>query len=161
MVVARALVDRALKMNPGLVVGWDISANIRMQSGEYEDALARYERCLNLDPKTPWRTYVWPSMAGCLVAMGRFDEAIPLAKEGLQIGPHNPWAAAILVAALAHSGRIGEARDALARFDPRPGVFTTTQFGPRLTALIDEALKLAGRTNPASIANSPRRPHSK
>jgi TolB-like protein len=150
MVVARALVDRALLMNPGLAAGWDISANIRMQSGEYEDALARYERCLHLDPNSPWRTYVWPSMAGCLVAMGRFEEAIAPAKEGLQIAPNNPWGAAILIAALAHSGRIAEARDALSQFDPRQaGVFKTSQFGPKLTALIDEALTLTGWTDPA------------
>jgi TolB-like protein len=151
MVVARALVERALQMNPALVVGWDISANILMQFGEYEEALSRYERCLRLDPQTPWRTYVWPSMAGCLVAMGRLDEAIALAKEGLQIAPNNPWGAAYLIAALAHSGRIGEARAALARFDPRQaGVFRTSQFGPKLTGIIDEALKLAGWTDPAT-----------
>ncbi len=144
MVVARALVDRAVKMNPALSVGWDISGNIRMQGGEYEVALAHYERCLRLDPKSPWRTYVWPSMAGCLVAMGRFDEAIVLAKEGLQIGPSNPWAAIILFAALVHSGRIAEARSALAQFDPRQaGVFRSSQFGPKLTGIITEALKLA------------------
>ena len=148
MVVARALVDRALKMNPALAVGWDISGNVRMQDGEYEEALAHYQRCLHLDPKSPWRTYVWPSMAGCLVAMGRFDEAIVLAKEGLQIGPNNPWAAANLIAALAHSGRIVEARAALAQLDPRQaGVFRTSQFGPKLTGIIDEALKLAGSRN--------------
>ena len=143
MVVARALVDRSLKMNPALVVGWDVAGTVRMQGGEYEDALAHYERCLYLDPNSPWRTYVWPSMAGCMVAMGRFDEAIVLAKEGLQIGPNNPWATAFLVAALAHSGRIVEARAAFAQLDPRQaGVFRTSQFGPRLTAIIDEALKL-------------------
>jgi adenylate cyclase len=143
MVVARALVERSLKMNPALVVGWDVSGNILMQAGEYAEALARYERCLHLDPMSPWRTYVWPSMAGCMVAMGRFDEAIVLAKEGLQIGPNNPWATANLIAALAHSGRIAEARAALERFDPRQaGVLRTSQFGPRLTGLIDEALKL-------------------
>ena len=151
MVVARALVDRALQMNPGLVVAWDISANIRMQSGEYEDALARYQRCLQLDPQTPWRTYVWPSMAGCLVAMGRFEEAIVLAKEGLQIAPNNPSAAAYLIAALANCGRVAEARTALAHFDPRQaGVFATSQFGPKLSRIIDQALKLAGWTNPAA-----------
>ncbi len=147
MVVARALLDRALQTNPGLVVAWDISANIRLQGGEYEDALARYERFLELDPISPWRTYVWPSMAGCMVALGRFDEAIVLAKEGLQIGPGNPWAVGILVAALAHSGRIDEARAVLAQLDPRQaGVFKTSQFGPRLTKLIEEALELAGWT---------------
>ena len=151
MVVARALVDRALKMNPGLVLGWDIAGNIRMQSGEYDEALARYERFLHLDPQSPWRTYVWPSMGGCLVAMGRFEEAIVLAKEGLRIAPNNPWGAAILIAALAHTGRIDEARTALAGFDPRQaGVFATNQFGPRLTSLIDEALKLAGGSGPAT-----------
>lgn len=144
MVVARALVDRAVKMNPALEVGWDVAGNIRMQGGEYEEALARYERCLHLDPKSPWRTYVWPSMAGCMVAMGRFDEAVVLAKEGLQIGPNNPWAAAYLIAALAHSGRLAEARAALTQFDPRQaGVLKTSQFGPKLTGLIEEALRLA------------------
>jgi adenylate cyclase len=145
MVVARALVERALKMNPGLVVGWDISANILMQGGEYEEALARYERFLHLDPQSPWRTWVLPSLGCCLVAMGRFDEAIAPAKEGLQIGPNNPWGAAALIAALAHSGRIDEAREVLAQFDPRQAsVFRSSQFGPKLRGLIDEALKLAG-----------------
>jgi adenylate cyclase len=145
MVVARALVDRALQMNPGMVLGWDIAGNIRMQNGEYEEALTYYERFLHLDPVSPWRTYVWPSMAGCLVAMGRFDEAIALAKEGLQIAPNNPWGAATLIAALAHSGHLAEARAVLAGFDPRQaGVFRTSQLGPRLKEMIDEALKLAG-----------------
>jgi adenylate cyclase len=152
MVAARALVDRALKMNPALAAAWDISANIRMQSGEYEDALARYERCLYLDPQSPWRTYVWPSMAGCMIALGRLDEAIVLAKEGLQIAPNNPWAHAYLIAALAHSGRLAEARAALANLDPRQaGVFGTTQFGPKLTGIIDEALKLTGWTNAIEV----------
>jgi adenylate cyclase len=146
MVAARALVDRALQMNPGLGVAWDISANIRMQNGEYADALARYERCLELDPQTPWRTYVWPSMAGCMVALGRFDEAIVLVKEGLQISPDNPWAAAFLIAALAHSGRIEEARAALARLDPRQsGVFIRSSFGPRLKEMFNQALELTGQ----------------
>jgi adenylate cyclase len=145
MVVARALVDRAVQMNPGLVVGWDISGNIRVQAGEYETALAHFERCLRLDPLSPWRTYVWPSMAGCLVALDRFDEAIALAKEGLQIGPNNPWGAANLIAALAHSGRVAEAREALERFDPRQaGVFKTSTLGPKLHRMIDEALTLTG-----------------
>lgn len=144
MVVARALVDRAVKMNPALSVGWDISGNIRMQSGEYEVALAHYERCLRLDPMSPWRTYVWPSMAACLITMGRFEEAIVLAKEGLQIAPNNPWTSIILFAALVHSGRIAEARSALAQFDPRQsGIFQSSQFGPKLTGMITEALKLA------------------
>jgi len=147
MVAARALVDRALQINPGLGVAWDISANIRMRAGEYADALARYERCLALDPQTPWRTYVWPSMAGCMVALGRFEEAIVLAKEGLQIGPSNPWAAAYLIAALAHSGRIEEARSALAQLDPRQsGVFIGSSFGPRLKEMFEEALSLTGWT---------------
>jgi adenylate cyclase len=154
-VAARALVDRALQMNPGLVAGWDIAGNIRMWSGDYEEALAHYKRGLDLDPQSPWRAHTWPSMAGCLVAMERFEEAIPLAKEGLQIGPNNPWAAAFLIAAFAHSGRIPEARALLARFDPRQaGLFRTGVFGPKLTSIIDEALKLASWTNPATAAET-------
>jgi adenylate cyclase len=147
IVVARALAERALEMNPGHVLAWDISANILMQRGEYEEAFARYERFLHLDPKSPWRTWVLPSMGCCLVAMGRFEEAIAPAKEGLQIAPNNPWGAAGLIAALAHSGRVDEAREVLAQFDPRQaGVFRTSQFGPKLTGIIEEALKVAGWT---------------
>jgi adenylate cyclase len=58
LVLARAVADRALQMNPGLVVGWDIAGNIRLGSGEYAEALACFERFLHLDPKSPWRTYV-------------------------------------------------------------------------------------------------------
>ena len=154
-VAARSLVDRALQMNPGLVAGWDIAGNIRMWSGDYDEALAHYKRGLDLDPQSPWRAHTWPSMAGCLVAMERFEEAIPLAKEGLQIGPNNPWATAFLIAAFAHSERIPEARALLARFDPRQaGLFRTGVFGPKLTGIIDEALKLAGWTNPATAAET-------
>src|SRR5262249_38685797 len=55
MVVARALVERALQINPGQVVGWDIRGNLLMRLGEYEEALASYQRCLHLDPNSPWR----------------------------------------------------------------------------------------------------------
>jgi adenylate cyclase len=154
MVSARALADRALEMNPGLVLGWDISANIRMQGGEYEDALARYRRCLSLDPKSPWRTYVWPSMAGCMVALGRHEEAIALAKEGLQIGAHNPWGTASLIAAYAQSGRIDDVRAVLADFDPRQaGVFRSGAFGPKLGAIISDALDRAGWVDPDTSAD--------
>lgn len=155
-VAGRALVDRALEMNPGLVVGWGIAASTRMWSGDYQEALAHYQRALHLDPQSPFRTYMVPNMAGCLVAMERFEEAIPLAKEGLQISPNNPWAAAFLIAALAHLGRIPEARAALARVDPQQaGLFRTgVGFGPKLTAVTDEALKLAGWTSPATESAS-------
>lgn len=151
-VAARTLVDRALKMNPGMVIAWDISGNVRMWSGDYEEALVHYERSLQLDPQSPWRTYTWPSMAGCLVAMGRFEEAIPLAKEGLQIGPHNPWATGFLIAALVNSGRMQEAGVALDRLDRRQAaVFQTgLGFGPKLTAVVNAALRLAGSSNPAA-----------
>jgi adenylate cyclase len=147
-VAARAIVDRALKMNPGLVIGWDIAGNVRMWIGDYEEALAHYERSLLLDPQSPWRTYTWPSMAGCLVAMGRFEEAIPLAKEGLEIGPNNPWATAFLIAALVHLGRMQEAETALTRLDRRQAaVFESgVGFGPKLMGIVNEALKLAGWT---------------
>ena len=54
MVVARALVDRAVKMNPALSVGWDISGNIRMQGGEYEVVgVARHSE--TLEPQVVYR----------------------------------------------------------------------------------------------------------
>ena len=73
--------------------------------------------------------------------------ALPANPQVTEVGSNHvaclPWAAASLIAALAHSGRLVEARAALTQFDPRQaGVFKTSQFGPKLTSLIDEALKL-------------------
>jgi hypothetical protein len=70
-------------------------------------------------------------------------------KVGLQISADNAWGAAILIAAYAHSGRIDEARAVIADFDPRQaGVFKTGAWGPKLTAMINEALNLAGWVDP-------------
>jgi hypothetical protein len=59
------------------------------------------------------------------------------------------WGAASLIAAYVHSGRIEEARAVIADFDPRQaGVFKTGAWGPKLTAMIREALKLASWVDP-------------
>lgn len=61
------------------------------------------------------------------------------------------WAAAILIAALTHSARIAEARAAFARFDPRQAdVLKTSQFGPKLTGMIGEAMTLADLNTPTN-----------
>ena len=108
MVVARALVDRAVKMNSALEVGWDVAGNIRMQGGEYEDALARYERCLYLD-RSRRADLRLADLAGRLVACDGSTEASG-SQARFADRPNNPWAAANLIAALAHSGRLVEAR---------------------------------------------------
>jgi hypothetical protein len=51
----------------------------------------------------------------------------------------------------AQGKNVVEARAALTQFDPRQvGVFKTSQFGPKLTGHVDEALKLVELRKPAS-----------
>jgi tetratricopeptide (TPR) repeat protein len=107
---ARALVDRALEINPSFARGWYISGWVKNFAGQLDLAIEDYEQSARLNPRSE-REFIMFSIDTCHFFAGRFEEAaanLEVAREQL------PYFAAVhrfLAASYAHMGRIGRARE--------------------------------------------------
>jgi adenylate cyclase len=109
-----ALVDRALVLNPSYARGWHTSGMLKVWAGQPDVAIKHFETALRLSP----RARVGPSLSN--IGWGhfyarRFDEVIPKVRLAIQEDPTNPASYRLLAACCAHMGRIGEAREVIAR----------------------------------------------
>jgi len=56
--------------------------------GKYDEAIAAYQRAIQLDPKD---AYPHNNLAGVFVKLGRFDEARREYNERIALAPENPF----------------------------------------------------------------------
>jgi adenylate cyclase len=110
-----AMAERALALNPGSFLCWMFSAFVSHWSGQYEQALERFQHTLRLNPRAPERSMALLGMGMALVFLERFDDALPWLNEAILLRPNFPGAVFNLAVALAHLDRIEEAKAALAR----------------------------------------------
>jgi adenylate cyclase len=108
-------VDRAILLNPNYAFAWSVSGFLRMYRGEHADALERFEHAIRLSPFDLGAHTYYAGMSQALVFAGRFDEAISLARKAALGNPNGTVPARWEAIACALSGRIVEAREALAR----------------------------------------------
>jgi adenylate cyclase len=104
---------RALALHPNsdevrAFVGWTF-----MRNGEFEAALDHLEAGIRLAPFGPRIPRLQMGMAYVDFFQRRFDETISLANKVIPSIPENPHIWRLKAAALAHAGRLDEARDAL------------------------------------------------
>lgn len=120
--VAAGMNGRATSLNPGWATAWLHSGWTELLAGRPERALAHLETALRLDPTTSFggRALVIGWIGWCLLLLGRHEDAITRFKEAVALLPSGvrSHVQAGLVAALAHSGRLPEARAALADMAP-------------------------------------------
>ena len=140
-----AMMDRALKRNPGLAFAWYFSGWLNMYSGRHLTAIEHFETSLRLDPRTPDRANILNGMAWALIGLHRFEAALALHREAAQLIPGHDGPRIGLGVAYAHLGRIAEAKAALhgvpaATIDTMSGAFRD----PDLVALTRSGLALAG-----------------
>jgi tetratricopeptide (TPR) repeat protein len=109
-----ALVDRALALNPNYARGWHISGTLRLRAGQPDIAIEHIDVSRRLSPRAP--------VGNSLAVIGeahflsrRFDEAVPKLVLAIQDGPSSPQPYRFLAACYAHMGRLGEAREIVAR----------------------------------------------
>jgi TolB-like protein len=109
-----ALVDRALALNPNYARGWHISGTLRLRAGQPDLAIEHIDVSRRLSPRAP--------VGNSLAVLGeahflsrRFDEAAPKLLLAIQDGPSSPQPYRFLAACYAHMGRLGEAREIVAR----------------------------------------------
>ena len=113
---AMQLADRALEINPGAAGNLLGSGWTNAIQGDAELALTRFDQALRLDPRSPLRFFDLTGRGIALFALERYAETAAVLAPVAQAMPDYPVAHVFLGAALAHLGRLAEAR---ATFEPQ------------------------------------------
>jgi len=125
-----AFLDRALLINPNLVVGWTGSGFVKVWLGEADRAIERFAHAMRISPVDPFMYWMQEGMAHAHFFAGRYDEALTWAKMVLRELPHSHAGLRIAAASCALSGRDEEARRLAARLleiDPTFRISTLLQ----------------------------------
>jgi adenylate cyclase len=110
-----AYADRAIVLNPNLALAWSVSGWGRAYLGEHADAIVRLERAIRLSPFDLIAHHFYTGMGWAHLFEGRYDEAATWARKAALERPDWAPTARVETIALALSGRIVEAREALGR----------------------------------------------
>jgi hypothetical protein len=117
--VAEAAAKRALELNPGSAYGWYASGHVHAFRGKARAALSDLETHFRLDPRSPWRASALDALAVAFFSLRRFDEVVVVSREVCDLLPGMKEAYAPYIAsALAHAGRLDEAREIVSRVGP-------------------------------------------
>lgn len=105
------LADRAIELNPHAssvctACGWAL-----VFGGYFEDAIALFKESLALDPLNARDAQDFSGVAIGNFYLKKFDEAADWAKRGVAKNPEHTASLRYLAAALAHAGRLDEARE--------------------------------------------------
>jgi TolB-like protein len=110
-----ALVDRALRLNPNLMEAWLSSGLVRLVLGEWEIAIDHFTRAMRLSPFDPMLFAMQGGIASGHFNTDRYYEAAVWAAKSIAENPKNLSAWRIAAASNALSGRLEQARNAIAR----------------------------------------------
>jgi adenylate cyclase len=109
-----ALVDRALGLNPNYARGWHVGGILRLWEGQPDLAIEHIDAALRLSPRARVGTSLAVIGAAHLFSR-RFEKALPHLLLAIQEDPSMPQPYHCLAACYAHIGRLGEAREIVAR----------------------------------------------
>jgi adenylate cyclase len=114
--VALAAAERAVALSPGAAFAWFASGLVHVYAGDAARALADLETSTRLDPRSPWRPIVLDNIVIALFSLRRFNEAIEKSREVCDLLPGlAPLYEPYIASALAHMGRMDEAREIAGR----------------------------------------------
>jgi TolB-like protein len=108
---SEALTDRALARNGSSATVLMVSGHVRLSRGKKELALRDFQAALRLDPASSWRNMSVYGAGVALLLLHRFEEAIPVLEEARDLVPSlEVTVDGMIASALAHSGRLAEAK---------------------------------------------------
>jgi TolB-like protein len=146
-----ALIDRALVLNPNLMAGWYASGWVKAFLGETEIAIEHVARAMRLSPLDPLMFLMQGVTALAHFVAGQYDEAVEWAAKAAREQPNFSGAIRNMAASNALSGRMQEARRALARVRRHdPGLRLSNlkdrvgPYRPEDLARFTEGMRLAG-----------------
>jgi tetratricopeptide (TPR) repeat protein len=104
--------ERALVLDRNLAAAHVVIGNGKMYLGRSEETEAHVDQALRLSPRDT-NVHTWMNIAGVgKLLLGRNEEAAALLRRAVEINRNFPTAHFTLAAALAHLGRLNEARAA-------------------------------------------------
>jgi len=113
--MAAAAFDRALALNPNAARALMMRGHIHALRNQPEAAIEAIERARRLSPFDPYTSFYSVDIAIAHLAARRFEQAIEWADRALHDLPRLVGVMRVKVAALAHLGRLDEARLELSR----------------------------------------------
>jgi TolB-like protein/tetratricopeptide (TPR) repeat protein len=149
--IAVAALDRALALNPNAAHAWLVRAHIHASLDEPEAAVEAVERARRLSPFDPLAFLYAHIIAVAHLAARRFQQAIEWADRALHDQPRMGQTMRLKAVALAHLGRLDEARAKLDRtlaIDPKLTIAAYREYvrfnAQEVRELIVTGLRLAG-----------------
>ncbi len=149
--LAAAALDRALALNPNAAHAWMIRGHIHALRNQPEAAIEAVERARRLSPFDPYSFFYAVNIAIAHLAARRFEQAIEWADRALHERPRLVGAMRLKAVALAHLGRLDEARVELGRalaIDPKLTIAGFRAYAhfmkPEVLELHVTGLRLAG-----------------
>ena len=146
-----AMIDRALLLNPNLAVAWNASGWVRTFLSETDVAIEHLSRAMQLSPLDPQMFWMQTLTAMAHFLADQYEAASMAAAKAIREQPDFLAALRMVAASNVRTGRLGKAREAMARarqLDPglrlsnlkdRVGPLRAQDF-----AKYAEALRLAG-----------------
>lgn len=140
---AVALLEKAIALNRNYAPAWHRLAYSRGALGDFEGCVAAAREALRLSPRDGRLYSTYTIMSAASLFQRHDEEALEWAGKAVQSRPDFGTAHAFVAAALAHLGRMDEARKALAEFKRLQPGYTIAKL--RAEKVSDNAAVLAGR----------------
>ncbi|MDA5092844.1 BTAD domain-containing putative transcriptional regulator [Aliiroseovarius sp. KMU-50] len=113
----------AIALNPGMAQAHCGLGDSMAYSGQLDDAMDCFNEAVRISPADPYRWAFLGYGATALLFQGAYEKAVEWATEAETVPNSHYWPIAIRASALAHLGRMGEAKRAVADLQSaRPGI---------------------------------------
>jgi TolB-like protein/class 3 adenylate cyclase len=123
--LAFEMAQKAAQVDPFYYRGYLALANVYLQRGNHAQAMAEYDRALELNPNA---TKVMASASELLVQLGRADEAVAQIEQAIRLNPYHPdWYLWSLGSAQYFSGAHEEALTSIRRMRNPPNSIKRTE----------------------------------
>ena len=99
---ARRMLERAVELAPGSVLGWNDLANFHLKQDRYDEALKSVQRAVDLDPKM---VHSYVMRGNILTKAQRHEESLVAYRKALEISPINAGALSGMAHVLKTIGR--------------------------------------------------------
>ena len=148
--------NAGLAINPNFGSLRAVRGIANLFDGRFEQAKADLLKSMRLSPRDPLSAFSTKYLGDAELGLGHFDAAIDDYRRAIDLGMPSMWPYASLAAAYALSGRMEDAKSALAearRLEPKLTIKFVTQFGPPIPNLFD-GLRKAGLADEALAARA-------